>query len=261
MSGYVKIFETILDSSIWSESISTRVVWITMLAMADAEGFVCASVSGLARRANVTREQCEEALAAFLAPDPDSKSTEFDGRRIEVVDGGWVILNHGKYREMKTKKQLDAAERARRFREKNASKSDGEDVTQRNAGNATVTQSNARNAPSASASASEDLEKGTDTPAAPERTPKPSKSPLTDRELSQLEVEGVPKPFVERVIQDWVTEPGDPHDLRFSNRWVTHAMKVVRGTWRDARRRREVLSAIEGVGGDGQPLPESVVTP
>lgn len=44
-------------------------------------------------------EECEKALAKFLAPDPYSRSPEHEGRRIEPVDGGWQILNHDKYRE------------------------------------------------------------------------------------------------------------------------------------------------------------------
>ena len=34
-SGYVKIYGSILGSSVWAEAPSTRIVWITMLALAD----------------------------------------------------------------------------------------------------------------------------------------------------------------------------------------------------------------------------------
>src|SRR5216117_648729 len=98
MIGYVKVFGSILDSTIWRESHATRLVWITMLAMAGREGIVDASVPGLADRARVTREECEAALETLSKPDIDSRSQEFEGRRIEKVDGGWFILNYGKYR-------------------------------------------------------------------------------------------------------------------------------------------------------------------
>lgn len=110
MSGYAKVHQTILDSSIWSEPHATRIVWITMLAMADADGVVSASVSGLARRAVVTRDECEAALETFLAPDPDS-SDGTSGERIERVRGGWRILNHGHYRRLGS--QEDRKEKAR----------------------------------------------------------------------------------------------------------------------------------------------------
>lgn len=43
-------------------------------------------------------EEAKAALDKFLNPDPYSRSTEHEGRRIRVTDGGWVILNYPKYR-------------------------------------------------------------------------------------------------------------------------------------------------------------------
>lgn len=94
---YTKLFSSITESTVWGESYSTRIVWVTMLAMADARGNVYGAVPGLARRANVTLEETEKALAAFLAPDPYSRTRDEDGRRIECIDGGWRLINHAKY--------------------------------------------------------------------------------------------------------------------------------------------------------------------
>jgi hypothetical protein len=69
-----------------------------MLAMADANGVVSASIPGLADRARVPIEDCLAALDAFTKPDKWSRSKEFEGRRIVEVDGGWALLNHAKYR-------------------------------------------------------------------------------------------------------------------------------------------------------------------
>jgi len=66
--GYTKLFNEILASTIWQESNHVRLVWITMLAMKDQHHEVMASVPGLAKMANVTREQCEEALKILCAP-------------------------------------------------------------------------------------------------------------------------------------------------------------------------------------------------
>lgn len=98
MNGYTKLFSSILDSSIWTESKETRLVWITMLAMADREGRVDAAVPGLADRAKVSLPECIAALKLLSEPDQWSRSSENEGRRIQAVDGGWIILNHGKYR-------------------------------------------------------------------------------------------------------------------------------------------------------------------
>lgn len=117
-SHYAKIYASILDSSVWSESVATRVVWVAMLAMCNREGFVEASFSGLCRRANVSASEGREAIKALEAPDMDSKSPEWGGRRIEKVEGGWQILNYAKYRDAQTPKQIQTAERQRRFRER-----------------------------------------------------------------------------------------------------------------------------------------------
>ena len=98
MTGYTKLFSSITDSTVWREPDRTRLVWITMLAMADADGYVAASVPGLADRARVPLEDCLKALEAFRAPDEWSRTKEYEGRRIMDVDGGWQLLNHGKYR-------------------------------------------------------------------------------------------------------------------------------------------------------------------
>lgn len=92
-----------------------KVVWITMLAMADRDGVVWASVPGLAHRAGVGLGECRVALEKFLGPDLESRTTENEGRRIEAVDGGWRLLNHGKYRSM-----LSAQERREYNRVKQA---------------------------------------------------------------------------------------------------------------------------------------------
>ena len=111
-SVYVKLFSSILTSSVWGESNSTRIVWITMLALADKDGDVRASPGGLARLANVSTSECQAALSCFLAPDPESGTPEDDGRRIEQRDGGWFILNYTKYRTLQ-----DAEMRKAQWRE------------------------------------------------------------------------------------------------------------------------------------------------
>lgn len=120
MTGYTKLFSSIVTSTIWLESNATRIVWITMLALADKHGEVQGSVPGLARLAGVSVEECRAALQKFLSPDPDSRTKDDEGRRIEEIDGGWSILNHLKYREMASREESRVAEseRKKRYRAK-----------------------------------------------------------------------------------------------------------------------------------------------
>lgn len=129
MPNYTKLFNSIVTSTIWTEDDKTRIVWITMLALADQNGEVQASVPGLARLAGVSIADAETALAKFLGPDTYSRTPDNEGRRIAKIDGGWELLNHAKYRRMASldeAKESNAA-RQRRFRERNAT------VTDRNA--------------------------------------------------------------------------------------------------------------------------------
>lgn len=99
MGGFIKLFGSILDSTIWDTPPAITKVWITMMAMADRDGVVSASVPGLARRARVSMAIAEKALETFMAPDPHSKSQELEGRRIQKVEGGWSLVNYEKHRD------------------------------------------------------------------------------------------------------------------------------------------------------------------
>jgi hypothetical protein len=98
MAGYVKLFHSILASTIWREPDHVRICWITLLAMSDRHGVAEGSVPGLADFARLSVADTRRALKRLAAPDKDSRSQEHQGRRIRAVEGGWFLLNHGKYR-------------------------------------------------------------------------------------------------------------------------------------------------------------------
>lgn len=116
---YSPLISSILESSVWGLPDGIRLVWVTMLAMKDREGFVWASVPGLAHRARVSLEVAQEAIRCFQEPDPYSRTPDYEGRRIEAVDGGWRILNSEKYRirrdpEARREQNREAKRRQRR---------------------------------------------------------------------------------------------------------------------------------------------------
>lgn len=133
--SFTKLFSSITASTIWNEPDRTRIVWITMLAMADRDGHVAASIPGLAVLARVPVESVITAIESFLLPDQWSRTKDHDGRRIEAVDGGWNLLNYDKYRaQMNADEQREkTAARVKRWRERKG------DVTPGNACNVTVT--------------------------------------------------------------------------------------------------------------------------
>src|SRR5689334_7182485 len=91
-----------------------------MLASMDQDGFCqFASAANLAHRAIVSLEATESALKVLESPDPHSSDPENEGRRIERVNGGWMVLNSSKYREMVTaaesrRKNLERVQRHRK---------------------------------------------------------------------------------------------------------------------------------------------------
>ena len=110
--SYAKLSSTITESSLWSRSKETRILFIAMLARCNAVGFIEASVSGLARVANLTLEETQTALADLMSPDTESKSKALEGRRVVEVERGFVVVNYEEQR-----KQRDEEERREYMRE------------------------------------------------------------------------------------------------------------------------------------------------
>ncbi len=134
---FVKLDCDILRSTLWLDR-GARDVFITALLMAEPRqileateqirinslegtgwsvppgwyGFVSASGPGIVRMSGCADEEGFAALHRLGEPDPESRSREYDGRRLVRVDGGYVVLNFMKYRD----KDFGAAERMRALR-------------------------------------------------------------------------------------------------------------------------------------------------
>jgi hypothetical protein len=98
---YNKLFTKILDSTIWLEADATRLVWITFIAIMDEDGFVAlSSIGNVAARARVSTEDAQAAIATLESPDKADPDQEHEGRRVERVPYGWMVLNAKKYRDI-----------------------------------------------------------------------------------------------------------------------------------------------------------------
>jgi hypothetical protein len=101
---YNRLFTKILDSSIWLEADATRLVWITLLAAMDEDGFAAfSSVENLSRRANIPLDDTKRAVTILESPDKFNNDDEFEGRRIERIENGWMVLKAPVYRNLLTR--------------------------------------------------------------------------------------------------------------------------------------------------------------
>lgn len=113
---FVVIDAEILSSSIWSESATTKLVWLTLLILCDTDGYVGAAVPGIARAAGVSLEECERSLEVLQAPDPHSRTQANEGRRVQVVERGFQVLNFKLHLDRMSAERAKSRERVRRHR-------------------------------------------------------------------------------------------------------------------------------------------------
>lgn len=137
--AFVKLDTGILDSTLWVEK-DQRDVFLTALLMAEPRqfdepqaqievdsmeltgfmappgwyGFCPAAGPGIVRRALADQDLGMRALRALGAPDAESRTKLFDGRRMIRINGGYLILNYMLYRD----RDYAAADRMRALRER-----------------------------------------------------------------------------------------------------------------------------------------------
>ena len=122
---FVVIDAEILSSSVWSEAAHVKLVWLTLLILCDTEGYVGAAIPGIAHAAGVSLDQAREALALFMEPDPDSRTQKDEGRRLEVADRGFRILNFVEHLDRLSADRKRTRDRVRKFRERKRQMADG----------------------------------------------------------------------------------------------------------------------------------------
>ncbi len=137
--AFVKLDCGMLDSTIWFDR-ESREVFITALLMAEPRefsrqqpqfevtstdptgwvvptgwfGYVPASSEGIIRRCGIDKDIGMIALTKLGAPDPYSRTPDYEGRRLVRVAGGFIVLNFMRYRD----RDYTGAERQKRWRDR-----------------------------------------------------------------------------------------------------------------------------------------------
>lgn len=92
--SWCPLFSKIVDSSIWQEDDVTVKVFITMLAKKGADHVVRGNAFSIGRWSQKTESEVIKSLKKLSSPDTKRLEPQpHEGRRIQKVEGGWLILN------------------------------------------------------------------------------------------------------------------------------------------------------------------------
>lgn len=116
--GFVKIYGSkLMTSSLWDEAPEARLVFLSMLSIADMHGFVdVPNERSLARVLNLPLDYVQRALGVLMSPDEGSRTETEEGRRVLREGSGWRCVNYEKYRDYRSPKQEATRERVARWR-------------------------------------------------------------------------------------------------------------------------------------------------
>lgn len=102
--GFTKLEDDVLDGSIVAHGIEVFGIWCAILSRTKpvegaTYGLCTLTIPACASLFRLPVERVRAAYKILASPDQDSRSKEFDGRRIQETEGGWKVLNYGKRRE------------------------------------------------------------------------------------------------------------------------------------------------------------------
>jgi len=121
---HAKIAAMTIDSPVWQMPDTTKIVWVTMLAMADRRGIVESSIPNLAAHSRVDIERCVDAIEHLMTANEWNVSAgNDDGRCVARADNGWRIVDYGKYRQLLAKAARNEYQRVLMAKRRAASKS------------------------------------------------------------------------------------------------------------------------------------------
>lgn len=102
---YGKIFHSIYDGTL-AEDWRALITFQQLIVLCDADGVVDMTPQSISRRTGIPIEHIEAGIAILAAPDPSSRTTTKEGKRILPLnpdrDWGWEIVNHKHYRDLRT---------------------------------------------------------------------------------------------------------------------------------------------------------------
>lgn len=115
---YAKVFASLWVGTLYGKT-DAQLVFIYLLAHADKEGFVRAVPEAVAGATGMSPDRVASAIDLLESPDPESNSTELDGRRLERTGShSWQIVNYTRYRNIRDPEDRRVQNREAKRRER-----------------------------------------------------------------------------------------------------------------------------------------------
>ena len=101
---YAKVFASMFKGSMYGNP-DGIITFMVMLVLADREGIVDMTAESISAHTSIPLDIIRRGLDYLILPDPNSRSQNEDGRRIQYLDDhrkwGWYIVNYEDYRNMR----------------------------------------------------------------------------------------------------------------------------------------------------------------
>lgn len=141
---FAKVFASLWEGTLCGQA-HPQLVFIYLLAHADMDGNADIHPRKIAMDCGLTEPEVRDALLVLEGPDPESRSKELDGARLERIDEhrpwGWNIVNYLHYRTLQDADTIRAQTNARVKKHRESKKS--VTVTDGNGPKRSVTDGNA----------------------------------------------------------------------------------------------------------------------
>ena len=122
---YAKLFASLYQGTLRGQT-DEILVFTNLLAHCDSTGCVDKHPKAISEETGLSISRVQDALFFLESPDPESRSPEEEGRRIIRLDEhrswGWRIVNHGKYRSIRSEEDRREQNRLAQERWRNKNK-------------------------------------------------------------------------------------------------------------------------------------------
>lgn len=190
VSGYTPLFDSLTRGTLCGRWPDIG-LWPIVLSLADKDGTVDVTPLYIAGITGLPEQEVIACMERFCQPDPYSRSTDHEGRRLVLLDDhrtwGWRIVNHGKYKEKarlmgKNARDVESGKEAERKR------------AARETGGCPPKSAEVRRSPPVSDPSYADADSNTD----------------TEKKNSRLNGARVPSRHIDLVFQHWQEVHGHP---------------------------------------------------